>query len=435
MGSDHAGPRTGRGGAGIGWRRYVPEAALAGAVVVFLVAGALSAPPPAPRPQVLDYLLILVCGPAIAACRRAPVAALLVAAACMTLYSLRAHPGPPAAVPVLITVYAAVGAGRRTLAAGAGAVFLGAFLATDLGASAGQPAEQIVQRTILLLGWFVAAAVAGTVSRHRLAYLRQVEERAAEAERTREETALRRAGEERLRIARELHDSLTHTISIIKVQAGVAVHLARKRGEEVPAALLAIQEAGREAMRELRATLEVLREPGDEPVPNGVERLAGLVERARATGLPATLTVAGFRRDLPAEVDRAVYRIVQEALTNVARHAGPASASVCVGYGPGELSVRIDDDGGDVDGTGTGSDGGGIGRDAAPEPGVGLTGMRERVAALGGRLHAGPRPGGGFTVHAVLPAGERPAGETGPVPVEPSPEDPQEERSSVGGTT
>ncbi|GIH93350.1 two-component sensor histidine kinase [Planobispora siamensis] len=395
----------------------MPEAALAGAVTVFLFAGALSAPPPAPRPQVADYLLILAGGSAIAVCRRAPVAALLVAAACMTVYSLRAHPGPPAAVPVLATVYAAVGAGHRALAAGTASVFLGVFLATDLSASAGQPAEQVTQRTILLLGWFVAAAVAGTVSRHRRAYLHQVEERAAEAERTREETALRRAGEERLRIARELHDSLTHTISIIKVQAGVAVHLARKRGEEVPAALLAIQEASREAMRELRATLEVLRDPGDEPAPNGVERLARLVERARATGLSATLVVRGSRRDLPAEVDRAAYRIVQEALTNVARHAGPASASVCVGYGPGELSVRIDDDGG------------GTARDAAPEPGVGLTGMRERVTALGGRLHAGPRPGGGFTVHAVLPTGEDPVEET-----ESPPEDASKERSSVEGT-
>jgi signal transduction histidine kinase len=139
-------------------------------------------------------------------------------------------------------------------------VFLGGFLARDVSAApAGRPGQEIVERTSLLLGWFVAANVAGLVARQRRAYLEQVEQRALEAERTREEMALRRAGEERLRIARDLHDSLTHSISVVKVQAGIAVHLARKQGEEPSAALLAIQEASGAAMRELRATLEVLR--------------------------------------------------------------------------------------------------------------------------------------------------------------------------------
>jgi signal transduction histidine kinase len=204
--------------------------------------------------------------------------------------------------------------------------------------------------------------------------------------------------EERLRIARELHDSLTHSISVIQVQAGVAVHLARKRGEEVPPALLAIQEAGTDAARELRATLSVLRsaEDGDS---SGLGQLDSLVARARAAGLPVTVTVTGAERPLPPDVDQAAYRIVQEALTNVSRHAGGAggaagggqvSASVLLRYAPDALTVQVNDDG----------EGGGT-RPAGP--GLGLIGMRERVSALGGRLHAGPHDGGGFQVRAELP--------------------------------
>ncbi len=221
-------------------------------------------------------------------------------------------------------------------------------------------------------------------------HVREAERRAEEAVRTRDEAAQRRAMEERLRIARELHDSLTHSISVIQVQAGVAEHLARKRGEEVPPALQAIHEAGADAARELRATLSVLRstQDGDR---SGLCQLESLVARARAAGLPVTVTVTGAERPLPPDVDRAAYRIVQEALTNVSRHAGRAHASVCLRYTPEALTVQVNDDG-----TGGG---------ARPVgSGLGLVGMRERVSALGGRLHAGPQDGGGFRVHAELPA-------------------------------
>jgi signal transduction histidine kinase len=197
--------------------------------------------------------------------------------------------------------------------------------------------------------------------------------------------------EERLRIARALHDSLTHSISVIQVQAGVAVHLARKRGEDVPPALVAIQEAGADAVRELRATLGVLRseEDGDG---SGLCQLDGLVARARAAGLPVTVTVTGTERPLPAEADQAAYRIVQEALTNVSRHAGQACASVHLHYAPESLSIQVDDDG-----TGAGA------ASRSSGPGLGLVGMRERVSALGGRLHTGPQDDGGFRVYAELP--------------------------------
>jgi signal transduction histidine kinase len=239
-------------------------------------------------------------------------------------------------------------------------------------------------------GWLISAGVMGVTFRMWQLHVREAERRAEEAERTRDEAATRRAMEERLRIARELHDSLTHSISVIQVQAGVAEHLARKRGEEVPPALAAIQEAGADAARELRATLSVLRSTQDGDG-SGLCQLDSLVARARAAGLPVTVTVTGAQRPLPPHVDRAAYRIIQEALTNVSRHAGPAHASVHLQYTPEELAVQVDDDGtGDTVRTaGTG---------------LGLIGMRERVSALGGRLHAGPQDGGGFRVRAELPA-------------------------------
>jgi signal transduction histidine kinase len=252
------------------------------------------------------------------------------------------------------------------------------------------------RRRFYAAGWLISAAVMVVTFRMWQLHVREAEQRADEAERTRDETARRRAMEERLRIARELHDSLTHNISVIQVQAGVAVHLARKRGEDVPPALLAIEEAGTDAARELRATLGVLRsdENGDG---SGLSQLDSLVARAQAAGLPVTVTVSGSPRPLPPEVDQAAYRIVQESLTNVSRHAGHARASVRVHYMPQTLSVQVDDDGkGTATSTGTRPSG----------PGLGLIGMRERVSALGGRLNAGPRESGGFQVRAELPVPE-----------------------------
>jgi signal transduction histidine kinase len=187
---------------------------------------------------------------------------------------------------------------------------------------------------------------------------------------------------------------------VIQVQAGVAVHLARKRGEEVPPALLAIHAAGADAARELRATLGVLRDQdqgtSEDLDGSGLDHLDGMVTRARSAGLPVTVTVTGTRRPLPPAVDQAAYRIVQEALTNTSRHAraagggGQASAWVVLHYAQDALTVQVNDDG----------NGGGA---KSAGPGLGLIGMRERVSALGGRLHAGPRDGGGFQVRAELP--------------------------------
>jgi signal transduction histidine kinase len=237
-------------------------------------------------------------------------------------------------------------------------------------------------------GWIISAVGGIVASRLWLLHLREVEQRAEEAERTRDETARLRAVEERLRIARELHDSLTHSISVIQVQAGVAVHLARKRGEEVSPALLAIQEAGADAGRELRETLGILRSVEDGEG-SDLSHLDSLVKRARTAGLPVTVTVTGAEQPLPPEVGQAAYRIVQEALTNVSRHAEGACATVLLRYSPRTLSIQVDNDG--------------AGAAAGSGSGLGLIGMRERVSALGGRLQAGPQDNGGFQVHAEIP--------------------------------
>ncbi|MFF3444221.1 sensor histidine kinase [Streptosporangium sp. NPDC002721] len=365
-----------------GVRAAVTDWAIAVGVTATLLVTALSGQRPATGADLLGYALLAAGGLALAARRRAPLPVLAVTGLCAAGYQAAGLDVP--AVAYLFAVYAAVRAGHRAVTVAASVAMLAALPLAALASGLHEVGEAFAQaRGALEVAWLIAAGAAGEA-------LRQAERRAEEAERTREETARRRADEERLHIARELHDSLTHQISVIKVQAEVAVHTARKRGEPVPEALLAIREAGREAARELRATLEALREDRTGP-PRGLDHVAELVERARATGLDATLTVEGQRHDVPAAVGRTVYRIVQESLTNVARHADAATASVRIGYRPGALTVRVDDDGRATP-------------DAVPAGGgVGLLGMRERVTALGGRLRAEPRGEGGFTVHAELP--------------------------------
>jgi signal transduction histidine kinase len=375
--ADSGGSRNGRA-----W------AEAAGLTVLVLGAAVTAAPGRIPL-DALGLLLLVLAATAVAARRRAPVGVLAVTTACLLAYQLRGYPGVPAALPVLVALYAAVAAEHRRAAAAAVVVILTAGFTGELAVAAGPVAPEVFQRWFLLIGWMVASCVAAELSRQRRVQLGYAEQRAIDAERTREEIARRRADEERLRIARELHDSLTHCISVISVQAGVAVHLARKRGEPVPEALVTVQRASQEAMRELRATLKVLR-AGDGTDTAGLDRLDDLVRGVRDAGLPVSVTVLGRPRTVPAAVDRAAFRIVQEALTNVTRHAGPATATVRLHYREDELAIQVEDDGRDHDG-------------AEVVPGVGLTGMRERVTALGGSLRVGSGDGRGFSVHATLP--------------------------------
>ncbi|MFC8386480.1 sensor histidine kinase [Nocardia sp. NPDC057272] len=328
----------------------------------------------------LGYALLVAGGLALAAQRRAPVAVLVVTGVCALGYQALGFDVP--AVAFLFAVYFTVRAGHRMVAVLTSVAVLAALPLAALVSLHDTTQALARARDALEIAWLIAAGAAGEA-------LRQAERRADEAERTREETARRRADEERLHIARELHDSLTHQISVIKVQSEAAVHVARKRGEEVPAALLAIREAGREAARELRATLEALRDDDTSPRP-GLAHVPDLVERVRANGLDTTLTIEGAHQNVPVAVDRTVYRIVQESLTNITRHAAAATATVHIDYRTDALVVEVEDDGTANPST-------------APVPGVGLLGMRERVTALGGHLHAAPRSNGGFAVHAALP--------------------------------
>ncbi|GAA2662553.1 sensor histidine kinase [Streptomyces vastus] len=356
--------------------------AIALGVAALLLGTGLSGKRPDADPAWLGYAFLAAGGLALVARRRAPRAVLAVTGLCAVGYQAAGF--EVLAVSYLVAVYGAVRAGYRALTVAASVTLLAALHLTALVFRDGPAGEVLAQaRHVLEVAWLIAAFAAGEA-------LRQAERRAAEAERTKEETARRRADEERLRIARELHDSLTHQISVIKVQSEVAVHVARRRGEQVPEALLAIQEAGREASRELRATLEALRDDDTTPPP-GLDDIPELVKRFQATGLEASLTIEGHRTDVPAAVGRTAYRIVQESLTNIVRHSAAATASVRIAYRPDALAIRVDDDGRAIPG-------------AAPTPGLGLLGMRERVTALGGRLRAEPRSEGGFTVQAELPA-------------------------------
>ncbi|MFD7460658.1 MULTISPECIES: sensor histidine kinase [unclassified Streptomyces] len=359
----------------------VTDWVIAVGVAALLLGTGLSGPHPPGLRELLGSALLAAGGLALAARRRAPLVVLAVTGLCAVGYLGAGF--EVLAVSYLVAVYGAVRSGHRTVALAVSVGLVAVLHFTALVSHDGSAREVVAQaRNTLELAWLIAAFAAGEA-------VRQAERRADEAERTREETARRRADQERLRIARELHDSLTHQISVIKVQAEVAVHVARRRGEQVPEALLAIQEAGREASRELRATLEALRDDDTTP-PHGLDHIPKLVKGFQGAGLETTLTIEGHPYGVPAAVGRTAYRIVQESLTNVARHAAATTASVLIDYRQGALAIRVDDNGKATS-------------HPAPTPGLGLLGMRERVTALGGRLRTEPRSAGGFTVQAELP--------------------------------
>ena len=322
----------------------------------------------------------------------APRTVLVLCLAAEVFYSLQSKLSMLGGLPLLVAVCNSVRLGHRWFTVAlVGPVVVG-MTVYNLTTGPEQPLRALPDSTGLPLGWIVAAAILGEVFRQYRNYIDQAEQRALAAEHGRHEAALRMAGEERLRIARELHDSLTHAISVIKMQSSVAVHLAHKQGQHPSDAVLAIQQASVEANRDLRSTLKVLRE-GSTPEP-GLHRLSELVEQIRLAGVTATVAVEGRQRRVPTEVDWTAYRIIQESLTNVARHSGSPTAQVLLRYRDDGLEVSVSDQG-------RGDPG------APPVPGIGLTGMNERVAQLGGRLTAAPREGGGFDVQAWLPLGGR----------------------------
>ncbi|WP_146174677.1 sensor histidine kinase [Umezawaea tangerina] len=241
------------------------------------------------------------------------------------------------------------------------------------------------------------AAAVGEAIRSRRAFIAAIEERAVRAERSREEEARRQVVEERLHIARELHDVVAHHISVINVQAGVAEHLIGSRPTEAADALAHVRRSSRAVLDELRGLLGVLRRPEEsdtptEPVP-GLARLGSLVETFRASGLRLRWTSSGEVRELPATVDLVAYRVVQEALTNAHRY-GTDVAHLSVAYTPTDLSLEV------VNALGT--------RPRAVGTGLGLVGMRERAGAVGGSMCAGLDRDDLFHVHVTLPLGKQP---------------------------
>jgi signal transduction histidine kinase len=256
----------------------------------------------------------------------------------------------------------------------------------------------MVSRTDWQFTWGAAGGVFAWVSLvmgvGELARVRK--DRAEQAAEARAEQDRRQASEERLRIAREVHDVLAHHVSLINVQSGVALHLIDDDPGQVREALTAIKQSSKEVLVELRNILGVLRDV-DRAAPRhpvaSLDELDRLVERMGTAGLPVRVEVVGTRRAIPKGVDAAALRIVQESLTNTYRHAGPTAATVTLTYLPDELRVQVDDEGrGDAAGQSVGT-------------GSGLTGMRQRAEALSGTFASGPRPGGGFRVVATFPTG------------------------------
>jgi signal transduction histidine kinase len=345
----------------------------------------------------LGYGLVLLHTLPLAARRRFPGTVLGISVASGLASAALGLPPVVLGVAILVAVYSVAAYGTRW-------VSLAGLAAAELGSAAVQltpgrfqwptpVSNALVIGAAWLLGHFVGV---------RRAYTVQLE-RTAELERTRAEVARRAVAEERLRLARELHDVVAHAISVIAVQSGVGAHVANSQPEEAAKALAAIEATSRAALTELRRLLGVLRQDGESqgdlaPVPGLADLDALLAEALLAevakAGLAVRLRVEGTPSQLPAGVDLSAYRIVQEALTNVVKHAGPARAQVTIGYGDREVTVEIVDNG---RGMAAPTDNG------RAELGHGLIGMRERVQMFDGELQAGPRPGGGFRVAARLP--------------------------------
>ncbi|WP_163506289.1 sensor histidine kinase [Fodinicola acaciae] len=351
------------------------DIAIVVAVAAVVTAGTFRPGAGPPRLNLVGWGLIGVACLALLFRRRYPVTVCVLTMVTCGIYYPITEPDGPIVLTFVVALHAVAAAGRLAAAIGLGvtSVLLLAYGELTL-VLAGRPRQLDDLTFLLLTGWLVAAVALGAV--------------VSQASRNRERELRERATDERLRIARELHDVLGHHISLINVQASAALH----RLPDDPAdSLRAIKDSSKVALRELRATLGVLRQV-DESAPTapapGLARLEDLVRAAQTAGVAVRTDISGPATALPSEIDLAAYRIVQEALTNVTRHAAATTATVGIAYAADHVCVRVEDDG----------RGGG----SAAE-GNGLRGMRERVAALGGELTTGDRAGGGFQVCARLP--------------------------------
>jgi signal transduction histidine kinase len=364
-----------------------------GVAVLVLAASQTGVGPPwisSPRPldAVAAGLAGVVAG-ALALRRRYPIPVLVVLNAVVLAWAAGQYPGRVIMLAPLIACYTlAALRGWRWGLAGVVVTALSALVATRVAFGAAEPAG-----ISGIAVWMAATAV----GYYRVLLVATRAQLAREAQ-TREEQARRRAVEERLRIARELHDVLGHTMATISVQAGVGIHLLQQRPAQAVEALTTIKQISDQGLTDVKAILGVLRADSDPDQPRtprgGLDQLDALLDPVRTAGVQSQLTVHGSARPLPAAVDLAAYRIIQEALTNVLRHAGARTVQLDLRYEPSRVVIRILDDG-------TGASPGHAGTNG--QDGQGISGMRERALALSGQLTAGPHPDGGFQVWCTLP--------------------------------
>lgn len=337
-------------------------------------------------PDAVAVALLIAGATVLVFWRRYPGLVIIFANSITLLYLLLDYPKEFVFLTTIIAFFTAVMQGRKVLG---WAVLVAEFVLFPwLPYFLGNEPAPTSTKILGLAGWLIVLATVAEIAHIR----RQRRLRALEEE------ARQRASEERLRIAQELHDVLGHNLSLISVQAGVALHLIDQQPEQTRVALAVIKEVSKEALGELRSVLEVLRQVNETPprAPSpGLAHLSDLLSRASEAGLQVHTRVIGDLQGLPATVDLAAFRIVQEALTNVMRHSGQTSSSIDVTRTAQELTLQIDN------AVGNQAPGDGIGS------GQGILGMQERAIALGGLLEAGPRPDGGFRVWARLPLNNR----------------------------
>ncbi len=321
--------------------------------------------------------------------RRAPFAVAVFISAVTVAWALAADRPESGTFPfpsLLFAIFSVALYGRSTLTAAIGGLIpVGAMVvALNTDFNSGTPS---VGNTAILVFFCSGAWTAGWLVRRRAMQARRAYEESGELARS-------AVAEERARIATELHDIVAHSVSIIAVQAGAAEQQLERHPDAAREHLAAVRRTAREAMSEMRRLLDVLRADGTTYAPQpGLSRLQDLIDEVRGAGVPVDLIEEGERRELPAGIDLVAFRVIQESLTNVRKHAGGAPAHVALRYGARELEVEITNDAGRARAAMNGGGGGGNG----------LFGMRERVRLFGGRFEAGAQAGGGFRVHAQLP--------------------------------
>jgi signal transduction histidine kinase len=339
------------------------------------------------------YASLVVAGTSLAFRRRLPAVALMMASAAVGVYAARDYAGGPIWVMPLIGVYSMASCWPRRRTVPVVALALLAVLVPGFVFDRSDWGPWLI--ALVYVGWAATALLLGEAARARQEHIAGLDERAKYLEESREQEARRRVVEERLRIARDVHDVVAHALASIALQAGVGDRLAARDPPQAQDALARIRRASTDALGELRVVLDLLRNE-DAPEPRdrtpALADLDRLVSDAGGNGLEVHVEVRGRPHPLPAVVELAAYRILQESLTNVIRHAATATATITLTYVDTRLELEVLDQGG-----GSAS--------ADVQAGHGIRGMRERAAAVGGRLEAAPGPQGGFRVWAQLPAG------------------------------